>query len=256
MERRLWLFAITSLVGCPVTATAVGINLGWNDCPSGAGYALTEAFACNTNVGTHTLVGSFVAPAGVDSMSANEIVIDMMTSGATFADWWSMRAPAPSGCRAFSLRYSFDFTGGPATCTDYWQGAASGAINMEVPGTPYQQANRSRIKVLAALPVADPHIRGVPEGTEVYSFKAIIDNAKTVGLGACGGCSDEACIVVSSLTIYQPVAVLPSQIRMYNPATVLHVLWQGWSNPDPQMQCPAVVPAKTRTWGSIKALYR
>ena len=101
-----------------------------------------------------------------------------------------------------------------------------------------------------------PDIREAPGGTEVYSFKAIIDNAKTVGLDACGGCTDEACIVFTYLGIEQPVYVLPSLIRMDSPSTAQHVLWQGWSNPDPKQQCPAVTPARARTWGAIQALYR
>ena len=43
------------------SALATGLDLGWNNCPAGAGYSSNEEFACNTNIGTHTLVGSFVA---------------------------------------------------------------------------------------------------------------------------------------------------------------------------------------------------
>ena len=82
MRRRTWLFALVPLVFCAAPACAQRINLGWNDCPSGASYALTERFACDTNAGVHTLVGSFVAPAGITAMSANEVVIDMVTASA------------------------------------------------------------------------------------------------------------------------------------------------------------------------------
>jgi hypothetical protein len=43
-------------------------------------------------------------------------------------------------------------------------------------------------------------------------------------------------------------------VRLTNPASAQHVIWQAWS--DPSGGCPQVTPAKPQTWGSIKALYR
>ena len=248
MKRSLYLLGVASLVFGAASASAAGINLGWNDCPGGAYYALAEMFACDTNEGVHTLVGSFVAPAGVLGMSGNEIVIDMQTSGAALAPWWSLRASAPAGCRPTALTQSGDFTAGPFTCFDYWQGGASGATSMDPP-----VANRARIKAIEALPAESPLITSIAEGTEVYSFMLRIENSQTVDPGSCGGCTDEACIVLTSIRIIQPVEIGP--IINVEPNYPL-VLWQGWSTTDPVYQCPWTVPARTQTWGSIKALYR
>ena len=247
---RSFLFVVALAPMISGASRAAGINLGWNDCPSGPTYTPTRAFACNTNTGIHTLFGSFVAPAGVNQMSANEIVIDVQTGGATLAPWWTM---ATGQCRpASSLAGNFDFTAGPFSCYDYWQGGAIGGLNWSAqPAT----TNRCRIKGVLALPGGDSRITSVPEGTEVYSFKANVNSAKSTGLGACAGCSDEACIVLNAIIINQP-APEPPQIRMTNPATVQHVIWQGWSTPDPNNACPVVTPTRNHTWGSIKALYR
>src|SRR5436190_13899068 len=114
MKRDPWLLAFALPLCCAAPASAGGINLGWNDCPPGAGYALTETFACNTNSGTpHILVGSFVAPAGLSAMFANDIVIDMATESDPLPDWWSMNS---GGCRYGSLTSSVDFTVSPGTC--------------------------------------------------------------------------------------------------------------------------------------------
>jgi hypothetical protein len=226
-------------------AGAAGINLGWNDCPSGATYSLSRTFACDTNIGTHTLVGSFVAPAGIVKMSANEIVIDMQTSGATLPEWWGLRTGL---CRFGSLTENWDFTGGPFTCYDYWQGGAIGAIRMFDPPV----GNRARIKGVFAIAAGDPRITSVPEGTHVYSFKANISNAKTVGPGSCAGCAAEACIVLRSIRLNQPVPF--PQPTLTNPVVAQHVIWQSWT--DASGECPQVTPAKKQTWGSIKALYR
>jgi len=153
------------------------LNLGWNDC-GGAPPTLDRVFTCTTNSGIHTLFGSFVAPSCVNAMSANEIVMDVQTPGATLTPWWGMRT---GSCRASSsLGGNFDFTAGPFTCYDYWQGGAIGGTAEFLLG-----GNRARIKAVYALPAGDPRITSVPEGTHVYSFKAIINNLKSSGLAAC-----------------------------------------------------------------------
>ena len=241
---------------CAVPAAAAGIDLGWNDCPAGATYALTETFACDTNVGIHTIVVSFVAPANVLAMNATEIVIDMQTSGALLAPWWSLRSGGPPGCRNLGLTHSADFLSGPFACFDYWQGGALGGVSMDAPFG--LGVNRARIKALVGLPAGSPLITSVPEGTPVYAVKININNSRTVGPEACGGCSDEACIVLQSIRIDQPVDSPANGqfILVTNPGTAQHVIWQGWSTIDPNQQCPLVTPARVRTWGSLKALYR
>jgi predicted RecA/RadA family phage recombinase len=250
MIRTLRHFVLTPLLFCAAQASAAGINLGWNDCPGGATYSLTQTFACDTNAGIHTLVGSFVAPAGVEMMSANEIVIDVQTGGARLSAWWTY---GTGQCRtASSLQGNFDFTAGPFTCYDYWQGGAIGALSWSIPAA---SANRCRIKGVFALPSGDSRATSIPEGTHVYSFKIILSNVKTTGLGACAGCSDEACLVLNTITINQP-APQPPRIQLTNPAPSAFVTWQGWSTIDPANNCPDVTPTRSRTWGSIKALYR
>jgi hypothetical protein len=247
-KSRLLLCVLVRLLCCAARAAASGFNLGWNDSPSGATYALAETFACDTNVGTHTMVGSFVAPPWVNAMTANEIVIDIATSGAQLPAWWtygtSQRRPAAS------LVGDFDFTGGSFTCTDYWQNGAIGAPDWSANIT-----NRCRIRGVFALSAGSPLITSLTAGTEYHSFKCRINDLKSTGLGACAGCADQACIVLNILTIQQ-LAPNPVQMRLTNPANMQYVLWQGWSATDPQNACPAITPARQHTWGSIKALYR
>ena len=115
--------------------------------------------------------------------------------------------------------------------------------------------NRARIKGVFALPAGDARITSVPVDLEVYSFKCNINNAKSTGLGACAGCSDEACIVLNQITVNQP-SPDPPQTPITNPANNAYAIWQAWTTADPNNQCPAVTPTRNQTWGSIKALYR
>jgi len=221
-----------------------GLNLGWGDC-GGLPASLNETFACDTNVGTHTLVGSFVAPCCVTAMSANEVVMDVQSTGTSLAPWWGMRVGA---CRtASSLNANFNFTAGPFTCYDYWQAGAIGSFSEDVPNQ-----NRARIKGVFALPSGDSRITGILEGTEVYSFKANINNARSTGLGACTGCLTGVCIVLNSIKVNQPIGTPGGGKYISSPANRAYVTWQGGASAD----CYAATPAKNTTWGMIKAKYR
>jgi hypothetical protein len=237
--------AFLALTAGIAAAGAGGLNLGWNDC-GGLPGSLDRVFACNTNTGTiNTLVASFVAPSFVTAMSANEIVMDIQTVGVSLTPWWGMRTGA---CRASSsLAGNFDFTTGPFSCYDYWQAGAIGSIAQDA-----AVGNRARVKGVFALPAGDARITGISEGTEVYSFKANINNAKTVGLGACAGCPLGACIVLNSIKINQPVGTPGGGKFVSAPASRNHATWQGGIGGD----CYAATPARNTTWGSVKALYR
>jgi hypothetical protein len=224
-------------------AGAGGLNLGWGDC-GGTPATLNRVFACTTNSGTNTLVASFVAPSCVNQMTANEVVIDIQSTGVALPVWWVMRT---GGCRNGSMLLNTDFTTGPFTCTDYWQGGATGGISEDAP-----VGNRARIKAVYALPAGSPFITGVAEGTEVYSCKVNVNNLKTTGLGACAGCQTGVCIVLNSIKINQPVSEPCGGKFISAPAVRNIATWQGGIGGD----CYAATPAKNTTWGSVKALYR
>ena len=78
-----------------------------------------------------------------------------------------------------------------------------------------------------ALPAGDPRITGILEGTEVYSFKVNINNARTTGLGACAGCATGVCIVLNSIKINQPVSAPAGSKYISSPANRAYATWQG-----------------------------
>jgi len=84
--------------------------------------------------------------------------------------------------------------------------------------------------------------------TEYFSFNLVIDHAKTVGTGACGGCAGAVCLVLQLIHVTTPV----SSYMLGNPTSpgsnMAH--WQG-SGAD----CNSV-PVKNKTWGEVKAMYR
>lgn len=240
MKKVLISAALLALMAC--TASAAGLNLAWTECVGGGG-ASNDAFACNNNTTVHILVGSYFAPAGNTAVNGNQQVVDLQTSAATLSPWWNMGTAAGCPGRTLTPSAGFDFTAGPFGCFDYWAGQASGGISY-TPGLP--APNRARISMICAIQeaLAGP----IDPNTETYSFKVTISSARTVGTGACAGCTDAACIVLNSILITQNPG-LPTY-NVTNPAVTNIARWRGGL-----ADC-SVTPAKNTTWGSVKALYR
>lgn len=243
--KKLLLMSVALLALTAGTAAAAGLNLGWINCVGQAGYQLNDPFACNTNATspTHMLVGSYSAPAGLDSANGNQAIMDLQTVAAVLSPWWTM---GTGGCpgRTATPTVDFNFLSGPTGCVDYWGGLALGAVQYTAGlGGP----NRAQFSVICAT--AEANAFPIAEGEHVYSFKVFISNARTVGTGLCAGCTDAACIVFTSLKITQNTP-LPS-VTLTNPDISNFVTWRGGN-----ANCPAKTPARSATWGSVKALYR
>jgi hypothetical protein len=233
------LFLVTS---DSAVASPGGLNLGWNDC-GGDPATLNRTFACNTNSGINTLVGSFVTPCCITAMNSNEIVMNLQSASATWPAWWGM---ATGLCRPSSLSTNFDFTAGFISCIDYWQGGAvGGQLLDQIVG------NRARLRAVVALPAGDSRITAIPEGDEVYSYKVNINNQKSVG-GACPGCQTPVCIVLNSIKLVQPPGTPGGDKFVSAPAVRNFATWQGVIVFD----CYLATPARNTTWGSIKTQYR
>lgn len=240
MKRWIVLCALLSL--CASTALAAGIKLAWDDC----GGPIDKAFACNTNAGNNFIFGSFVAPAGVTRLTANEIVIDMASASPVMPAWWEFKNTG--ACRQTALSIGFDgTTSSSGQCADYWGGQAAGGIGA------YRTdlgGNRRRIVAVCAVP---PSAAGpVTADAEYFSFRLLVNNTKTVGAGSCGGCAEPVCLVLSQIKLTQPLGF--GDFPLTNAAGGnFYVTWQGGGVFG---GCPAATPTRNTTWGSVKALYR
>jgi hypothetical protein len=226
-------------------ALAAGINLSWNDC--NAFGQENQTFACASNTGLpHTLVASFIAPAGVNQYIAFESELEIVTDSATLPEWWKIRGTGQ--CRTGALTNSADFTTGPFNCFDQWLGSASGGIgayDLNYTG----DLNRSHVKLVWAVPPEGS--TALSEGVEYYAFKLAFSNAKTTGTGSCAGCLIPACINMRYILLDQPSVLLDNR-KLTNPAPRAHAKWQSASD----AICAGATPTRNSTWGSVKALYR
>lgn len=229
------------LVACIGTARAQGgIDLSWNDC--GAFGTSSKTFTCASNTLTGAvLIASAVAPVPMDQLNGEESEFLLQTTAPALSPWWHLES---GGCRGTSaISTSFDFTGGPFNCLDPWSGQAAGGMLYEAN---YGALNRARLRTVGAIAGST----SITNTDEYEFFKVTLLGSKTVGTGACAGCTDGMCIVFTSLKLTQPAGV--GDYVLTAPVIRQHVTWQSGV----AFFCPAGDPVRNTTWGSVKSLYR
>ena len=89
LPRSIRAISISVWLSCIAVSTVVaappGINLSWNDC--GTFGKAVEIFTCDTNAGHHFLVGSYSSPVPLDSLNANEIIMNFQSAAAPVPPW-------------------------------------------------------------------------------------------------------------------------------------------------------------------------
>lgn len=244
----LTLITIAFLTALPRAALCAGANLAWNACLSEGG-AANKDFACNSNTGTNVLYGSFVLAADQPLCTGIEATVEISASADSLPSWWQLFNVGT--CRKTSLSASFVFSSDPGTsCTDMWQGAGVGGLGSyhtywTTPQVPSGLPNQASIRFGAAVPIDSP--LQLTAGVEYYAFKLMMNNAKTIGLGSCSGCSTPVCILLSNLNVVQS----DNQHEALTVAqTSNRVTWQGATN------CPGAMTQQNATWGQIRSILR
>lgn len=224
-------------------AAAEGINLSWNDCGVAGQRSMT--FNCLSNSGApFPAIASFIPPPGLTEFLGLNAQVDVTTLQPNLPQWWQHGSTSCRGTTGLSV--GFDFTSGPFTCADFFVGQAAGGFLWESGiGSP----NRARMRVTCAVPFDN---RGpVDENTEYYAFRVSLQRAKTTGTGSCPGCTEQACIVLNEIQLFQPPELGNDPI-ITTPAPENHVTWQSST----VAGCPASTPVQNKSWGQVKSLYR
>ena len=242
------LIILAGLVSSTRGSVAAGVNFSWDACTPEGGVQ-NKTFACSTNTGTRTMYGSFVLADDQPNFVGVEIRVDISVQTDSLPAWWQFFNAG--ACRQTALSLNFLFGNDPGTsCTDPWSGQATGGIGAyhtfwTTPQVPGGDGNAAQIVIAAAVPSTTP----VPltANTEYYCFKLVLSNAKTVGTGACGGCSTPVCIVLSQVSAVQNDN---SQESLTDPITSNILTWQSASN------CAGANAAQNVTWGQIRSVLR
>ncbi len=243
------LVACAQLLSPPRATSAPAINLAWNDCIDGATATLNKNFACDTNAGSDVMVASFVAPTGMNQFISVEIYYEITqgTCGAT-APWWQVKGVGK--CRNGALTLNGDFTASSGACdASAWSVPAVGgvgAVTNDLPTPGHSMGNG-----VVAVPVAN--VVALTADVHYYGVKIVLSHAKTVGTGACVGCSIPWCFRLARLRLVQPTGSPGGNVDIVSVGTRAHVTYQA---PDPSVCMGYCTPTHRSTWGSVKALYR
>lgn len=218
MRRALPCLAL--LAQLATSAHAGGVNMRWTRC-YGDGGVLNRTFACNSNLGSSLVAGSFVLDAPLSQVTANEMVIDITTAAPSLPAWWQFKNAGT--CRQTSLSFNTSANPSDLVCVDWEQGMASGGIGAYTVGT--LGPNTAQIRAILAVPTSSA--MDLSAGPEYFSFNLVINNLKTVGTGSCSGCQTPACLALSSMKVYFDGS--NSTMTLTTPAngmTSNYVFWQ------------------------------
>ena len=251
MFKRLLGVGMLSWLVVATGAHAAGVNLRWNNCASEGGVA-NRTFACNTNLGSQAVVASLVLPAPQLGVDGIEVDIDVSAAGGTIPPWWALFTIG--SCRQTALSANPVMNGNNLICQDWAQGQAAVGIASYTIGT----FGPSSARIVSASNVAFTNRANLLVGPEYFVENFLISNTKTVGSGLCSGCTVPVCLGIESVKVFSGSTPLITLTQPANGTDSNFATWQGGigAPPLPGGSCPAVVPTRSSTWGSVKSLYR
>jgi hypothetical protein len=242
--------ALGLLLACARPAWAVeALWLTWDDCPFGISQT-DEEFACNDNAGTEQLFLSFSLAQPASAVVGVEAVVDLQAGASPLPDWWQM---GPGGCRKGGLSIltaDADFATFGA-CVNPWSEVPSALIQGFAVGPPDHGLD-SQARIKATATVSSSAASNLDADTTYYAVQIVIHNPLTAGPGACVGCLTPVCLVLNSILVRRIPGSPGGDVFVSAPAPG-NGNWATW-HAAPGAAC-AAVPVKSRTWGTIKALY-
>jgi len=240
------------------------INVAWNNCLGVGNAAQDVSFACDGSRHGQPFRGviSFIAPATCDSFVGVQMTIDLTADGtfpdpSVLPDWWHL---GYGECRYYertfhtnaNFTYPASLAGvGDATCLNPWADA-----NRTGGGYDYTSGtSRARIRFAFARDTPTHLDEGKHYIAGVFEMDTWQDVDIGDGYGVCAGCAQAACLVVSEVGVYQVVGTPPQDAFILNAAATRNFIsWQGGDIGG--HGCPAALPVRRATWGSIKSMYR
>ena len=244
----------------PVGALAVeGVNLSWDNCFGEGSGVQNQSFACDTNSGSEQLFGSFVLGADVPLVDGIDSAVRLVSAAAVLPEWW--RFKNPGSCRLLSLSVNDVFDPEWQVCQPWAPGGAGIIAYYCIVSNPCFgfSFGDNVAEIHMSSFVTGEALTDLPAGVEHFVFRLMINHAKSVGSGACGGCSTPACMIFTGVNVGS--FDINVEDRLINtptsPGSNL-VTWQGGAVPITRstVTCPGATPTRNSTWGSVKSMYR
>jgi len=256
---RILLLAVLAgaLASVAPAAADPGLRLSWDHCAAD-GPVANKAFACDTNIGSELLFGSFELPVDVPGVRGLEFAMDIAPTSDVLPAWWEFGGAG--ACRGTSLSLLAVPPVPSGTCVDLLGDGATGGLGSFTTGLDGPNIVRFTAGVFVLAPGFD-----AAAGTDYFGFVLAIHNQKTVGSGACGGCDVPVC--VGWAEIVARTAVTANDLELVGgPGS--GVTWEGAlfaqyvvirrpARANSTITCLAQeVATRRETWGHVKGLYR
>lgn len=230
-------------LAAPQRARADAMWLRWSGCALEGLPA--QAQSCGSLPTERDLDIAIATDTSIAHVVGAVFVVDVITDAPSVPDWWRFD---PGGCRAGAL--SADTQVAPASaCLDGWSGAGVALVQgVQVP-RPGGAPSELRLLVTASLPPTQEVT--LDPGPTYHLGRLILPTAIHGASGTCAGCDVGACLVLNSVQLIRAPSAQEPDVTLVSPAASNgnFALWQTGAG------C-AAVPARARTWGQIKALYR
>jgi hypothetical protein len=232
------------LLGAAGPASAASqVKFRWDSC-WGDGGVMNRDFACNVNTGSDRLIASFVPNRSHTGITMLESRIDITVAGGSVPDWW--RFKNAGSCRLTSLTASAAIPPSASACVDWAGGSALDAIVTYVTF----DAPVARASVTVTSQVPDALAADMPANQEYFAFALNLNHQKSVGTGACAGCTLPACLGLQYVEQSTPTGIADIYDAFSLDSDWL-ANWQGGG----VLGCQFTSPVRSSTWGGVKALY-
>ncbi len=243
MQRLLLLFFAAATLVSAAVATAQ-VNLSWNQCTPHPAASDQKFFNCAFDTAQALLlVPSFKLSSDVQGFTGVELTILLLADPPFLPQWWSY---GPGECRSGNLFVTDPFLAGNGCANPYagWAGGGGGITYQS--GTPIPNAARMDVNFFRVDPF--------PLQANVEYAAAAIYILTELEPATCEGCCTPVCLLVEHIDVQSTGGT----VRLSGPLVRDQVGWQGGNFGTPTgcfgLGCPD--PARNRTWGEIKSLYR
>ena len=235
--RRIATF-VCLLLCSALTAQAAGLNLSWDHCYADGSPVSNKSFACISNAGEESLVGSFVSPLAYPGMVRMNAALEIQAATTSAFPAWLLAG----GCAEAALQIGGYTLGTDLNCRDW-----TGTIGAPVSITSYVYPAGNSGRELLQIASADISFPGstVQANVEYLAFRLRISHNALAGPGACGGCSMPLTIALTNITVSGGPGAFTLILPVSGTSNQVH--WQPSGGP---------TAARTTTWSAVKSLYR
>jgi len=244
MKKALLLTALLLVVAMP--AMAAGVNFAWGATCFTENPTTLKTFACNVNTSTLAfqwpMTASFMIDSEMTDMVGVEFTLEGLSTQPVLQDYWKVGA---TDCRPNMMTFGSDLSGvATEVCVDWTAGQAFNVFGYS------WDTNRAHIVAGCAIAADIPF--DMLGGQEYYAGQFTFKNSKTVGTGACTGCSYGMKWGLTLLTI----AGLSGRRDDLHFPIVGGNQCIDWQASAQTLPCDRPIPTKNTTWGAVKSLYR